>query len=100
MEENKTHEHNHEHEHEEDTINLLLEDGTELKCIVLMTFQLDEKDYIALLPEGQEDVFLYTYNEIEGGLDLMNIEDDDEFDRVSVFFQEAFDEEDEEEGEE
>lgn len=98
------HEHNHHdhegcgcgHDHEEvQTIHLSLDDGTELDCIVLATFEIKGKDYIALLPEEHEDVFLYEFNETEEGMELKNIEDDEEFELVAKAFNEAFEEDEE-----
>lgn len=95
---NQDHDHNHCHDHNHDheeiqTINLELEDGTKLKCIVLTTFELNDKEYIALVPEGEEDVFLYQFKEIDGGLELINIENDEEFELVSKEFYEIVEEE-------
>ncbi|WP_058486762.1 DUF1292 domain-containing protein [Defluviitalea phaphyphila] len=81
----------HDHEHEE-VIYLTLEDDTELKCDIIGTFEVDNKDYIALLPEGEDQVLLYEYKEDENGLEILNIEDDEEFDKVSEAFMDAFSE--------
>ena len=87
-------------EQEEMTVTLTLEDDTELECIVLTIFQAGDRDYIALLPmEGQEaeegEVFLYRYSETEDGTpNLENIEDDQEFERVSNAFNELMEEQD------
>lgn len=85
----------HDHEFEHDSITLSLDDGTELNCIVLDIFSVDDKDYIALQPEeGDEDdnVFLYRYiQEEDGEPQLLNIEDDDEFEAVADAFEEILD---------
>lgn len=83
-------------EYEHDSITLSLDDGTELNCIVLDIFSVDEKDYIALQPEDAEEeednVFLYRYIEEENGEpQLLNIEDDDEFEAVADAFEELLD---------
>ncbi len=86
----------HDHEHEHDTITLSLDDGTELNCIVLDIFTVDDKEYIALQPEeGEEEddnVFLYRFIQ-EGDDDpqLLNIDDDDEFEAVADAFEELLD---------
>ncbi len=86
----------HDHEHEHDTITLSLDDGTELNCIVLDIFTVDDKEYIALQPEeGEEEddnVFLYRFIQ-EGDEDpqLLNIDDDDEFEAVADAFEELLD---------
>lgn len=80
-----------EHNHDEaEVIYLTLDDDTELKCDVVGTFEVDDKDYIALLPEGEDQVLLYGYKEDEEGLEVLNIDDDEEFDRVSEAFMDEF----------
>lgn len=95
-------EHNHDdncgcgHDHIIDSVTLSLDDGTDLQCIVLDIFTVDDKDYIALQPmEGEEDdnVFLYRFiqeNE-EDEPQLLSIEDDDEFEAVADAFEEILD---------
>ena len=89
--------HDHDHEHYE-MIQLTLEDGSEVSAAVLEVFELEEKEYIALLPTGEENVLLYEFKEDEEGLELINIQSDEEFEAVSQAFLELleFDEEDEE----
>lgn len=89
----------HDHEYEHDSITLSLDDGTELNCIVLDIFSVDDKDYIALQPEeGEEEednVFLYRYIQDEDGEpQLLNIDDDDEFEAVADAFEEILDAQD------
>ncbi len=78
-----------------DQITLTLEDGNELICDVLAIFPVDGKDYIALLPQGDDpdaEIFLYQFVEKgEDDIDLINIEDDDEFEAVSDAFDELLD---------
>jgi uncharacterized protein YrzB (UPF0473 family) len=86
----------HDHEYEHDSITLSLDDGTELNCIVLDIFSVEDKDYIALQPEEGEseddNVFLYRYTQDEDGEpQLENIEDDDEFEAVADAFEEMLD---------
>lgn len=89
----------HDHdEFEHDSITLSLDDGTELNCVVLDIFSVDGKDYIALKPEdgeGEDDnVFLYRYiQEDNDEPQLLNIEDDDEFEAVADAFEELLDSE-------
>lgn len=84
---------------EPDTIYLTLDDDTEIECDVLGIFEIEDKEYIALLPFEDDQVFLYEYVEDEEGIDLINIEDDEEFDLVSEAFYTLFVEEDFEEEE-
>ena len=87
----------HDHEHEEMTVTLTLDDGSELECVVLTIFPVEDRQYIALLPideaEGEEgEVYLYRFNELEDGeLELLNIEDDEEYEKVADAFDEFLD---------
>lgn len=102
------HEHGHEgcdcgHDHEEmEVMTLTLDDGTDMECHVLGVFGVEDKEYIALLPIGEDSVLLYGYSENEEGIELLNIEDDSEYDLVVEAFYELFgdDEEDYDEDEE
>lgn len=107
--------HDHEHDHDHMNVTLTLDDGTDLECEVLCIFPVGEKDYIALIPaerdeEEDGEIFLYQFIEHENDeIELLNIEDDDEFEAVSDAFDELmdseefddmFDDEDEDEDEE
>lgn len=93
------HDHDHEHdcgcghdheEYEVEVLRLTLDDDTEMECYVLGVFEVGEKEYIALVPtEDEEEVFLYEYIEAEDGIELVNIEDDDEYEKVVQAFEEA-----------
>lgn len=76
-------------------LNIVLDDGEELPCEVIGIFEVEGKEYIALLPEDDDRVLIYIYNEIgEDDVDLQNIEDDAEFARVTDAFWEIFGDED------
>ena len=62
-----------------DTMTLDLDDGGKLECIVLNVFPVNNREYIALLPMNDE-------------VNLETIEDDDEFELVSDYFDEMLDE--------
>ena len=52
-------------EEEEDIITLEFDDDTAVDCYVLGTFELNDKEYIALEPEdGTDDVYIYGYKQI------------------------------------
>jgi len=82
-------------------MTLDLDDGTTLECIVLQVFTIDDREYIALLPmndkggiDEEAQVFLYRLSRLENDeIILDNIEDDDEFDMASDYFDEMLDEE-------
>jgi len=71
---------------DEETIFVTLEfdDGTEVETEIMGTFEFDGKEYIALIPDDDsDDVYLYGYAEVDDNeFDLLEIEDDDEFERV------------------
>ncbi len=83
---------------EEVTVTLTLDDGSEMECLVLTIFPVGDLQYIALLPmeetetDADGEVFLYRFRELENGeLELLNIEDDEEFEAVSDAFDEYLD---------
>ena len=86
-------------ENESLTVTLTLENNEELECAVLNIFEADEKEYIALLPLDENgdntDGQIYLYRFIDNGEEeepgLENIEEDEEFDRVSAVFNEWLD---------
>lgn len=89
-------------ENESLTVTLTLENNEELECAVLNIFEADEKEYIALLPLDENgdntDGQIYLYRFIDNGEEeepgLENIEEDEEFDRVSAIFNEWMDTQD------
>ena len=101
-------EHTHDHNcdcgcNEEVTVTLTLDNDEELECAVLTIYEVEGKEYIALLPlneDGTEkdgDVFLYRYVEVDGEPTLENIEDDDEYEAAADAFDEWLDEQEFEE---
>ena len=86
-------------ENESLTVTLTLENNEELECAVLNIFEADEKEYIALLPLDENgdntDGQIYLYRFIDNGEEeepgLENIEEDEEFNRVSAVFNEWLD---------
>ena len=89
-------------ENESLTVTLTLENNEELECAVLNIFEAEEKEYIALLPLDENgdntDGQFYLYRFIDNGEEeepgLENIEEDEEFDRVSAIFNEWLDTQD------
>lgn len=88
-------------EEEEMTVDLELDDGTNVTCAIITILTVDAKDYIVLLPlneQGENDdgeVWFYRYSENpddpneEPVLDF--IEDNEEFEKVSEAFDEYLD---------
>lgn len=69
--------------HEHSLIHLTLEDGSQVDANVLEIFEVGDRSYIALLPLEEEKVLLYRFEESEEGVELANIETDEEFEEVS-----------------
>jgi hypothetical protein len=94
MADNKTRD---EIEAEEDleTITLEFDDGVVMETEVLGVFEAGGKDYIALVPEdGSDDVYIYGYREVEDGDDefeLIDIEDQQEFEDAVKAFESVMD---------
>lgn len=86
---------------EEMTVDLELEDGTNVTCAIITILEVKEQDYIVLLPLDEEgtnedgEVWFYRYHEDENDLDkepeLDFIEDDDEYELVAEAFDEFLD---------
>ena len=76
----------HEHNEETEIMYLTLEDGTKIKSEVVTIFEIEEQDYIVLLPEESENVYLYRYDEIEGEPLVSIIEDDNEYDQAAEVY--------------
>ena len=86
----------HDHSHHPDTITLTMDNDEKVECAVLGIFDVEEQEYIALLPQDSEDVFIYTYFEDEeGNVNLENIESQEDFDKVSAVFLEIIESEEE-----
>ena len=81
-------------------VTLDLDDGTTVECAIMTILEVDEQDYIVLVPLDENDepieegeVYIYRYFEDEeGNASLDNIDNDDEFERVSECFDECLDE--------
>ena len=72
---------------EEDIVTLEFDDGVEEECGILGVFDALGKESIALNPLGTEDVFIYGYKEYEEDYELIDIVDDDEFNKVVAEFE-------------
>ena len=83
------------------SVSIILEDDTVLECVVLNIFSAGDRDYIAVMPEDDNEegmVYLYRYSETEEGQpELTNIETDEEYEIVAEAFDELLDEEEYEE---
>lgn len=77
-----------EDEEEGDFITLEFDDGEEVECAIMGVFEVDGKEYIALIPDDDsDDVYIYGYLEIsEEEFELVDIDDDAEFEKVVAEF--------------
>ncbi len=99
-------EHEHEHDHdEEETIVLTDEEGHEHEFTIIQVIKVEEKDYAILLPteeaesdEEEGQAIILRIDQDEAGDDiLVEIEDEEEFERVAEAWEEVLDEEEWEE---
>lgn len=86
-------------EEEYDIVTLTMDDDSELECAVIGIFEVEGKEYIALLAlDGSEEIYLYGYKEInEEEFELEDIENDEEYENVAAAFEVLFIDEDDEE---
>lgn len=62
-------------------------DKGKLECSVINTFEVNQKNYISLLPRESDEILLFRYNELESdAIELINIDDDNEFNQVLDVF--------------
>ncbi len=82
-------------EEEEDIITLEFDDDTAVDCSIMGTFEANGKEYIAVQPmDDTDDVYIYGYKEIgEEEFELIDIEDDAEFEAAAAVFDEIMAEE-------
>ena len=71
-----------------DIITLEFEDGAEIESEVMGIFEYAGNEYIALIPlDDSDDVYIYGYKEIdEESFELVDIEDDELFEKVVAEF--------------
>ena len=87
-------------EAEDIRVTLSMDDGQDVECKILTIFDVDDQDYIALLPLDEDgndnpegEVFIYRYFEDEDGEpSLDNITSDEEYEAVADRFDELLDE--------
>ena len=82
-----------DHDHDELSVIKVMFDGEdeEVPCDVLGIFDVDGKEYIALIPQDSEDdVLLYGFEEKDDELNLLEIETDEEYEKAAKAFEEGF----------
>lgn len=81
--------HDHDHGHDDsDFLTLEFDDGVEVECEIMGVFDFEGKEYIALIPDDEtDDVYIYGYKEVgEDEFELVDIDDDAEFEKVVAEF--------------
>lgn len=73
---------------EEDVyLTLEFDNDEKVKCLVLVIFEVEGKEYMALEDDNQE-VYLYAYQDInDEEFELLDIESDEEFEKVCAEFE-------------
>jgi uncharacterized protein YrzB (UPF0473 family) len=92
------HDHDHDHEHEDEEVIVLTdEDGNEHEFTIVQVIKVDEKDYAILLPlqgeEEAEEAVILRIDQENGEDVLVEIENEEEFERVAEAWEELLDEE-------
>ena len=79
---------NIDEEEEEDIITLEFDDDTAVDCVIMGTYELNDKEYIALAPEdGTDDVYIYGYKQLaDDEFEIIEIESEEEFDAAAAEF--------------
>lgn len=73
---------------EELTYTLTAEDGSDIVCEFLDLITYEKKEYIVLLPEDEEDVFILEVKEKGQEEEYLPVEDDDLLDTLFDLFKE------------
>ena len=81
------------------TVELELEDGTIEECEVLDIIEVEGKSYVALLPLDKDEYYVYGVQEDGEDIEILNIENEEEYEKAVRAFEEYFEEEDVEEDE-
>lgn len=92
---------NKDYDDEEMTVELELDDGTNVNCAVITILTVEEQDYIVLLPLNEDgenedgEVWFYGYRENPDDPneepELLYIDDDAEYEKVADAFDEYLD---------
>lgn len=77
---------------EYDTIMITVSDGSEKEFAIIEEFDFEKNHYLVVSPviedEVQDGLYLYRGTETDGALEVSQIEDSEEFEKVSAFFEE------------
>jgi hypothetical protein len=76
-----------------ETVELELEDGTIEECEVLDIIEVEGKSYVALLPLDKDEYYVYGVLEDGEDMEIINIDDEVEYEKAVRAFEEYFDDE-------
>jgi hypothetical protein len=76
------------------TVELELEDGTIEECEVLDVIEVEGKSYVALLPLDKDEYYVYGVVEDGDEVEILNIENEEEYEKAVRAFEEYFDDDD------
>jgi uncharacterized protein YrzB (UPF0473 family) len=84
------HDHDHDHDHEENLFILTDEEGNEHEMVMVYTFESDNRGYAVLLDRNDPEADGMIFRVEEEGDDayLVNIEDDQEWEKVVAVYNE------------
>ena len=85
----------HDHEHDEHVFIVSDEEGNEIEMIMARTFESNEQIYAVLLDRNdpESDAVIFRVEEENDEAFLVNIEDDEEWERVSKLYEEIAEQE-------
>lgn len=96
-----SHDHEHQHEHDDSLIVLTDEEGNEHEFALVQVITVDNKDYAVLIPvtdgEEEDEAVIMRIDEENGEEVLVEIESEEEFERVADAWEEMLDDEEFEE---
>lgn len=89
------HEHHHHDEHEDIVVTMTDDEGNEREMVLAFTFDVEEQVYAVLLDYNnpEEEGVIMRLEEEDGDTVLVNIEDDEECDRVVSIYNELAEQE-------
>ncbi|MVO99304.1 DUF1292 domain-containing protein [Paenibacillus lutrae] len=90
--------HDHDHEHEESVFIVTDEEGKEHEMVMVYTFESKEQLYAVLLDKNdpEADGVIFRVEEENDDAYLVNIEDEEEWERVVTVYNKIIEEEDRE----
>jgi len=85
----------HDHDHDEHVFIVSDEEGNEIEMIMARTFESNEQIYAVLLDRNdpESDAVIFRVEEENDEAFLVNIEDDEEWERVSKLYEEIAEQE-------